>query len=41
MTLMLVPSDAIASLGAVATLGGGLQAGRDAIASQPEPGAAR
>jgi regulator of protease activity HflC (stomatin/prohibitin superfamily) len=32
MTLMLVPSDAMASLGAVAALGGGFQAGRDATA---------
>jgi regulator of protease activity HflC (stomatin/prohibitin superfamily) len=32
MTLMLVPSDAVSSLGAVAALGGGFQAGRDLTA---------
>ncbi len=37
MTLMLVPSDAMAALGAVAALGGGFQAGRDASASTESP----
>jgi regulator of protease activity HflC (stomatin/prohibitin superfamily) len=37
MTLMLVPSDAMAALGAVAALGGGFQAGRDAAASTESP----
>jgi regulator of protease activity HflC (stomatin/prohibitin superfamily) len=34
MTLLLVPSDAVASLGAITALGGALQAGKDASASQ-------
>jgi regulator of protease activity HflC (stomatin/prohibitin superfamily) len=35
MTLLLVPSDAIASLGAIAALGSALQLGKDASASEP------
>jgi regulator of protease activity HflC (stomatin/prohibitin superfamily) len=35
MTLLLVPSDAIASMGAIAALGSALQAGKDASASGP------
>ena len=35
MTLLLVPSDAVASLGAITALGGALQAGKDASASEP------
>lgn len=35
MTLMLVPSDAMAAMGAVAALGGGLQSGREATQSGP------
>jgi regulator of protease activity HflC (stomatin/prohibitin superfamily) len=35
MTLLLVPSDAVASLGAITALGGALQAGRNASASEP------
>jgi regulator of protease activity HflC (stomatin/prohibitin superfamily) len=33
MTLLLVPSDAIASLGAIAALGGALQSGKDVVAT--------
>ncbi|MFN0155709.1 MAG: SPFH domain-containing protein [Gaiella sp.] len=36
MSLMLVPSDAMAAMGAVAALGGGFQAGRDATASDKD-----
>jgi regulator of protease activity HflC (stomatin/prohibitin superfamily) len=35
MTLMLVPSDSMAAMGAIAALGGGFQAGRDTAASEP------
>jgi regulator of protease activity HflC (stomatin/prohibitin superfamily) len=35
MTLMLVPSDSMAAMGAMAALGGGFQAGRDVAASEP------
>ena len=38
MTLLLVPSDAIASMGAITALGGALQAGRDASATDESPG---
>ena len=38
MTLLLVPSDAIASLGAISALGSALQAGKDATASGPDDG---
>ena len=34
MTLMLVPSDSMAAMGAVAALGGGFQAGRDTASSE-------
>ncbi len=34
MTLLLVPSDAVASLGAITALGSALQAGKDASASE-------
>jgi regulator of protease activity HflC (stomatin/prohibitin superfamily) len=37
MTLMLVPSDAMAAMGAVAALGGGFQGGRDAAAASTQP----
>ncbi|HEU0303620.1 MAG TPA: SPFH domain-containing protein [Gaiellaceae bacterium] len=37
MTLMLVPSDAMAAMGAITAMGGGFQAGRDAAASGPSP----
>ena len=35
MKLMLIPSDAMASMGAVAALGGGFQVGQDATAVEP------
>jgi regulator of protease activity HflC (stomatin/prohibitin superfamily) len=38
MTLLLVPSDAIASMGAISALGTALQAGKDATASGPDDG---
>jgi regulator of protease activity HflC (stomatin/prohibitin superfamily) len=38
MTLLLVPSDAIASMGAISALGSALQAGKDATASGPDNG---
>ena len=38
MTLLLVPSDAIASMGAISALGSALQAGKDATASGPDDG---
>ena len=37
MTLMLVPSDSVASLGAVAALGGAFQGGREVSASKDSP----
>jgi len=41
VTLMLVPSDAVAAMGAVAALGGGFQAGRDANVVSQDPGPSR
>ena len=35
VTLMIVPSDAIAAMGAIAALGGGFQSGQDAAGSEP------
>jgi regulator of protease activity HflC (stomatin/prohibitin superfamily) len=41
MTLMIIPSDAMGTMGAVAALGGGFQAGKDATATQrPDAGSA-
>jgi regulator of protease activity HflC (stomatin/prohibitin superfamily) len=38
MKLMIIPSDAMTTMGAVAALGGGFQAGQDAAAQRPDAG---